>query len=346
MVYFSVRCEQSILSEIIYLSALCTVAIPVYNRKEAVVFAVNSALNQSLPDLEVLVVDDGSTDGAFEAVQEISDSRLRVIRNNVNLGLFGNFNRCVSLASGKYVRILCTDDRLAADCLAKEVAWLESHTAVSMLSTRGEFIDSNGKATGFLGDDMVPGLYKGSDMIYGALWVLAQYGHNAFNYPSGILFRKKLAEGLRGFDSHYKLVGDVDFWLQLAEKGHVAISSDIGCQVLRHEGQAGSKVMQSGTYVDEWVDLLERWRRYVPVSDLPKLRRQMGAHAYWYARHFASSGDNHISTIYLKQAIHLCSGRIPLFFETSRLLRLKALAKFLGKQIQPPVHSLFDGGSL
>ncbi len=327
------------------MSALCTVAIPVYNRKDAVVIAVRSALQQTLDNLEVLVIDDGSTDGAWEAVQSISDPRLNLVRNSSNLGLFGNFNRCVSLASGKYVRILCTDDRLIDDCLSAEVAWLESHPDVSMLSTRGEFIGAEGQHTGYLGDDMQPGVYTGADMIYGALWVLAQYGHNAFNYPSGILFRRSVAAGVRGFDSHYNLVGDVDFWLQLAEKGSVGVGSKVGCQVLRHGGQAGTKVLESGEYVREWVDLLERWQGYVPPDNVPNLKRQMGAHAFWYSRHFAKSRNHAVSKIYHNQALELNSGLPPLLVSTLRLISLKLYSRLFHRQVQPPVRAL-DGGGL
>jgi glycosyltransferase involved in cell wall biosynthesis len=104
----------------------CTVAIPVFNRKDMVQRAVASALAQPVSSLDVLVVDNCSTDGTWDALQRLSDPRLRLVRNSHNVGLFGNFNRCLDLATGTYLRFLCSDDTLAAGCLQREISEMES----------------------------------------------------------------------------------------------------------------------------------------------------------------------------------------------------------------------------
>src|SRR5579885_2083954 len=99
---------------------LCTIAIPVYNRAQLVRQALESALAQDLENTEILVIDNCSTDGTWETLHEYSDPRLRLVRNPTNVGLFGNLNRCLELAEGKYLRILCSDDRLLPGCIRTE----------------------------------------------------------------------------------------------------------------------------------------------------------------------------------------------------------------------------------
>ena len=114
-----------------------TIAIPVYNREHLVKKALESALRQPERDLEVLVVDNASTDGTWEVLSSFPDPRLRLVRNDRNLGLFGNFNRCIFLARGRYVVTLCSDDMLLDGFLAPARRLLDTHPEVGLVSSRG-----------------------------------------------------------------------------------------------------------------------------------------------------------------------------------------------------------------
>jgi glycosyltransferase involved in cell wall biosynthesis len=96
---------------------LFTVVIPTFNRREAVVEAVRSALDQSVRDIEVIVIDDGSTDGTASAVAAIGDERLHVIVQP-NAGAAAARNRGIAYARGRYVAFLDSDDRFLPDHLA------------------------------------------------------------------------------------------------------------------------------------------------------------------------------------------------------------------------------------
>src|SRR5262249_12344827 len=169
----------------------CTIAIPVYNRESLIRQALESALSQNVSGLEVLVVDNCSTDGTWEILCSYSDPRLRLVRNESNLGLFGNFNRCLELARGTCLRLLCSADRLSSDSLPKELGVMESQPTVALLSTRGHSVDESGRFQFTIADHLPTGIYPGRDAIYNALWVHAHYGHNPFNFPSGILLRRE-----------------------------------------------------------------------------------------------------------------------------------------------------------
>ena len=154
---------------------ICTVAIPVYNRKNKSLnyVALESALAQRLRDMEIVVVDDCSTDGTWEVLQTYHDSRLRLVRNERNLGLFGNFNRSLQLAQGKYICFLCSDDKLHPNCLTPEIEMMEQHENVVLLSTYGRRVDEHGNILGMQANHFPPGIYDGESAITGALWFQA-----------------------------------------------------------------------------------------------------------------------------------------------------------------------------
>jgi glycosyltransferase involved in cell wall biosynthesis len=86
--------------------------------------AVDSALRQTYADFELLIVDNVSTDGTYDIAQEYArkDARVRVVRNDRNIGANPNFNKCFDLAHGTWLKFLCADDLLAADCIERAMA--------------------------------------------------------------------------------------------------------------------------------------------------------------------------------------------------------------------------------
>jgi succinoglycan biosynthesis protein ExoO len=106
-----------------------SVIIPAYNTGAYIGNAIESALNQTLTDLEVLVVDDRSTDNTVAVVQSFADERLRLLQNPQNLGAGGARNRALSAARGKWIAVLDSDDWYAPDRLEQLVAQAEANDA-------------------------------------------------------------------------------------------------------------------------------------------------------------------------------------------------------------------------
>src|SRR5688572_16156987 len=98
---------------------LVSICMPTYNAAEYLHDAIASALAQTFSDFELLIVDNCSTDNTLEIVAEFarSDSRIRVVRNPSNVGLVGNFNRCLIGARGEWVKFLLADDLLTHTCV-------------------------------------------------------------------------------------------------------------------------------------------------------------------------------------------------------------------------------------
>jgi len=101
--------------------ALVSVMVPVYNRRHLLPACLESALAQTLRDLELVVVDNASTDGTWEVCQEFAraDSRVHIFRNAENIGPVRNWQRCFREARGHYGKLLFSDDAMSPDYLEK-----------------------------------------------------------------------------------------------------------------------------------------------------------------------------------------------------------------------------------
>jgi glycosyltransferase involved in cell wall biosynthesis len=103
---------------------LVSVCIPTYNGQAYLRECLESVLAQTFPDFEILVVDDHSRDDTLAILGEYAkrDPRIRIARNPKNLGLVGNWNRCVELAKGEWIKFVFQDDLIAPTCVEKLVS--------------------------------------------------------------------------------------------------------------------------------------------------------------------------------------------------------------------------------
>ena len=103
------------------MTPLVTILIPVYNRESIIAETIQSALDQTYKNIEVVIVDNASTDNTWQIIQSFAekDSRIRAFRNETNLGPVRNWLRCVDEATGEYGKILWSDDLIAHDFIEK-----------------------------------------------------------------------------------------------------------------------------------------------------------------------------------------------------------------------------------
>lgn len=316
----------------------CTIAIPVYNRKNKTLnhIALESALAQKAEGLEILVVDDCSTDGTWEALQKYSDPRLKLIRNEKNVGLFGNFNRCLTLAQGKYFRLLCSDDQLAPGCLEKEIALMEVHENVVLLSTRGRRIDEQGEFIGWQADHFMPGIYKGRKAILNYLWFQSHYAINPLNYPSGVLFRREAALKAGRFDVSMRMSGDVDFFLRVLEHGDLEVTEKVGCDITIHTDQQGVHLTGDIAIMKEIILLVERYKEILEEADCyDRIRQQLAAYALGLAYKYWRMGLKEAAKEHKTLAFDLGISLWRIGEGILRLLGLRFILKIIGKRMMP-----------
>lgn len=122
-----------------------SVVIPVYNREHYVRGAIESILAQTFGDFELLLIDDGSTDGSREVMAAYPDPRIRVVSNERNLGIPKTRNRGLELARGEYLAWLDSDDHALPERLAREVAFLDDNRGVALVGSWTGAMDENGR---------------------------------------------------------------------------------------------------------------------------------------------------------------------------------------------------------
>jgi len=120
-----------------------SVCIPVYNRSRYIASTIRSVLNQEFVDYEIIISDNASTDDTIEIVKSFDDSRIYLHRNQKNIGMYPNFNRCINLARGDYIKFLLSDDLfITPHALAKYARVLDEHPDVGIVSSNYIPIDS------------------------------------------------------------------------------------------------------------------------------------------------------------------------------------------------------------
>ena len=131
---------------------LVSVIIPVYNVEKFVEQAIVSIIKQTYKNLEIIVIDDGSSDATYQIVADlaIQDPRIKLYKNERNLKIVKTLNRALSLAQGEYIARMDGDDISALDRIEKQVAFLESNPDYDLVGCSLILIDENGMEIGRL----------------------------------------------------------------------------------------------------------------------------------------------------------------------------------------------------
>lgn len=124
---------------------LVTIGIPFFNNEKTLSYAIKSTINQTYPNLEILLIDDGSTDSSLKIAQSfaIADSRIKIISDSYNKGLIARLNQIIQLASGEFIARMDADDMMTPDRISKQVSYFEENPIVDVLTTGIISLDKN-----------------------------------------------------------------------------------------------------------------------------------------------------------------------------------------------------------
>jgi len=189
-----------------------SVIIPTYNRAQMVCEAVDSVLEQSFTDFEVVIVDDGSTDGTEEVLRRRYGDRIHYLYQE-NQGRAVARNQGIQASSGEYLQFLDSDDWLLPRALEIQAGFLERHPEVDVVYGDGYYCDQDGEPIQRISEERPPTPDEG--LL--AIMVL----HNIVVATHSAVVRRRALEELDdpGFDERLRGTEDADFWLRLAAKG-------------------------------------------------------------------------------------------------------------------------------
>lgn len=189
-----------------------TVLLPVYNGGELVRGAIESVLAQTYPDFELLVVDDGSSDGSAEVLGSYGDERIRVLRNEENRGQVRSLNRGLGEARGAYVARLDQDDVCMPRRLERQVAALDREPGVAVVGTWMDLYDDEGRLAWEL---------RGTIDDSAEFTFLILTNRLPLAHPT-VMFRLAPVRELGGYDPSVRYAEDQDLWRRLALAGYEA----------------------------------------------------------------------------------------------------------------------------
>ncbi|SDZ18062.1 glycosyltransferase family 2 protein [Thermoactinomyces sp. DSM 45892] len=236
---------------------LVSVLIPAYNRPDTLQVAIDSILDQTYPNIEIIICDDSSDN----RVEEMMDSylhrfpQIRYFKNEENL-FIGNWHKCFDLASGEYINYLMDDDVFHKEKIASMMFYYLRFANISLVTSYRQTINAQG--------EHIPPIYATRRLYHedrvmdGKILGNYALSHclNVIGEPTTVLFRKSDLVDRYGFyqGKQYVLLNDMAAWLSLLSKGRAVYITDALSYFRIHPNQNNETL--GANLFSEWLDLV------------------------------------------------------------------------------------------
>ncbi len=262
---------------------IVSVCIPTYNGAQFLHECIDSILSQNFHDFELLIVDDRSSDNTVDIASEYAakDSRIKVVINSQNLGLVGNWNRCLEIANGEWIKFVFQDDLLAPECLEKMMAATVVGTPIIYCDRNFIFEPQTPEATQkeYLSHLSVQHVFGETVEISASQYAeiaLKNIGINFVGEPTSMMFHRSVFDRFGSFNPHLIMICDFEFYTRIAiHTGIVRVPEQLSS--FRVHGKAASAVSKDNRFYRGWVldklifihDLANNIA-YAPLRDVAK----------------------------------------------------------------------------
>jgi glycosyltransferase involved in cell wall biosynthesis len=242
---------------------LVSVCIPTYNGAKYFRECLDSVLAQTFTDFELVIVDDQSADATLSIAQEYAkhDHRIRVIQNERNLGLVGNWNKCVELAQGEWIKFVFQDDLIEPSCLERLLAASKPDSLI--IFCRRNFIFEAGTSETtqkyYLEHVSAKGVFYNVTEISAINYceaTLAHLGNNIVGEPTVVLLHRSAFERFGIFNPHLIMLCDLEFWTRVAVNTGIIFVPETLATFRVHSGSSTSKSHASRKYRLDVLDKL------------------------------------------------------------------------------------------
>ncbi|WP_345892107.1 glycosyltransferase [Mycolicibacterium sphagni] len=194
-----------------------SLCIPAFQAGQFLRATLDSVLAQDFPDMEIVVVDNNSTDETRMILEAITDDRVRVITNRTTLPPEDNHNLAVKLSRGEFVKVISADDTLRRNCVTAQATVLEGNPDIALVASRTDFIDDAGvllfAARGLRG---ILGRQTGEQVVR----KIVRSAKNPVGAPVSVMFRRTDFDRCGGFRGPSLFTLDMDLWTRLLRQGH------------------------------------------------------------------------------------------------------------------------------
>jgi glycosyltransferase involved in cell wall biosynthesis len=238
---------------------IVSICIPVHDSVDTVRASLESALAQSYPALEVVAIDDASSDGTLAVLREFRDPRLRLISRRRNHGPNETANAAVGHSRGEYVKFLHHDDLLEPDCVATMAAALDRHPSVGLVfcrravthaetPTEAEWPESYGSPHEALAP--LDELNSGAELL-SRWWSVNQMRHNLIGEPVAVLARRTVLQEAGLFHRYVRQLLDAELWIRLLARADAVFIDQVLGTYARRTASVTARNMASRR---QWVD--------------------------------------------------------------------------------------------
>ena len=201
---------------------LVSVCIPTYNAEKTVVSTVQSILNQTYQNLEIIIVNNASTDNTLALLQQFKDPRIQIYTNGKNIGGEKNWSRCIGLTSGEYIAIFHADDLYMPKMVEKQVQVFHDDPAIGAVFTMANHINDRGEIIGE--SILLPVELRGKGIYHFPEIFISIMGNLNFLMCPSAMVRSEIYKELAPFNyERFGTSADLDMWLRILERHPIAI---------------------------------------------------------------------------------------------------------------------------
>ncbi|WP_019502758.1 glycosyltransferase [Pseudanabaena sp. PCC 6802] len=198
-----------------------SVIIPSYNHKKYVAEAIQSVLDQTYQDFEIVITDDGSSDRTVSIIKSFTDPRIKLFCFPKNRGAAVAVNHCIAEAKGEFIALLNSDDVFVVDKLEKQVDFLDRNPQVGAVFSYAQFIDEDSQEIANTEHHYAKVFLQHNRSRF--KWLNHFFYHgNCLCHPS-ILIRKECYDTVGNYDRRLAQLPDFDFWIRLCQKYEIFI---------------------------------------------------------------------------------------------------------------------------
>lgn len=254
------------------MSPKVSICLPTYNGEKYLTEAIESVIAQSETDWELLICDDHSADGSFEIAESFArkDRRIKATRNHLRLGLFPNYNHCMALAAGEYIKLFAQDDRLMPSALSVLLEAFDDST-VALSSCAKHWVDENGAVVDTIREFDADTKISTDDVIFGNLMNFT----NWVGEPSCVMFPRRFVG--TGFDTALYHSGDIEFWFRVLGNGVLHYSSSVQCCFRRHSSSESSYNLKSLRFALDFLKMGETYQALLESKGVSRRQYVSGA---------------------------------------------------------------------
>lgn len=241
---------------------LVSVIMSVYNNESTVKKCIDSLINQTYSNWELIVCDDNSTDNSKIILEALSskDTRIRLICNNVNNGLASSLNRCLRKSRGKYIARMDADDINLEDRLKNQVEYLEKHPDCDIVGSSMFVKNEKG----------IIGIRTNSDVLNRDSFL-----HGSPFFHPTVMVKRSVMNSLHGYNTKVYRSEDLDLWFRLYQEGYKGVNFKKPLYIYQEtlndlkkrniKGAVTATLIFLEGYSNIGVPFFKRWHAFKPI---------------------------------------------------------------------------------